>query len=131
MTPLDVAELFVGFLIIVIMLFDVFTSVVVPRPVRSIFRVSALFARLTWPLWRGAALRMPSPQRREQVLGIFGPFAIMAFLAMWEIGLLLGFGLVFFALRRDIHPMPENLSSAIYFSGSSLLTIGYGDFVPV
>jgi hypothetical protein len=119
MTAIDIAGLIAGFCIVIVVLFDVFTSVVVPRPVRSVFRLSAWFSRTVWPLWRGYALRLSQPQRREQLLGMFGPSAMMALLALWEIGLIVGFGLIFFGVRREIHPVPGSLPNTIYFAGSS------------
>jgi len=131
--PLTVLQIFegvAGLALVLIILFDVFTSVVVPRPVRTALRLSAYLVRFTWPLWRRAAFAIEPPQRREAFLGVFAPAAIMVLLVLWEFSLIAGFGLIFFGLRADVHPQLQNLEEAFYFSGSSLLTIGYGDFVP-
>ena len=123
-------EVLAGIVIIVSILFDVFTSVVVPRPVRTSWRISAHLVRITWPWWRGFAYNLQPPQRREAFLGVFAPLAVMSLLILWEALLIIGFALVFLGLRGDVQPPLQNFPQALYFSGTSLLTIGYGDFVP-
>jgi len=39
--------------------------------------------------------------------------------------------LILFALREELQPVPPDLGTALYFSASSVLTIGYGDIVAV
>lgn len=52
-------------------------------------------------------------------------------LITWVVALLIGWGLIFYALRADLRPHHMHMGDAIYFAGTSLLTIGYGDIVPV
>src|SRR5205085_6017529 len=54
---------------------------------------------------------------------------VLLLLVAWVAGLVIGFGLLFDALRAQVRPEPENLSSAMYFAGTALLTLGFGDFV--
>ncbi|MDQ6824351.1 MAG: potassium channel family protein [Candidatus Eremiobacteraeota bacterium] len=123
-------EILAGVIIVALILFDVFTSVVVPRPVRTSWRISTHIVRLTWPMWRRIGLALEPPQRRDAFLGVFASLAVMAFLVMWELGLITGFGLILFGMRADVNPHLRSFGEALYFSGTSLLTIGYGDFVP-
>jgi hypothetical protein len=62
---------------------------------------------------------------------LFAPAATVALLAAWLGTLIVGYGLVLFALRDEIEPVPTNLGTTIYFAATSLLTIGFGDIVAV
>jgi len=129
-TAAQAIEIACGVAVVIVVLFDVFTSVVVPRPVRSGLRISAYMLRATWRVWRAAGLRMDPPQRRDSFLGLFASLAVMVILVVWENGLIVGFGLFFYGLRSEVHPALHNFGQALYFAGTSLLTIGFGDFVP-
>lgn len=132
--PLTVWQIFEGFAgsaLVFIILFDVFTSVVVPRPVRSGLRISAYLLRGTWRSWRRIGLRLEPPQRRDAFLGVFASLAVVLLLIVWEGGLILGFGLFFHGMRHDVRPELHNYGQALYFAATSLLTIGFGDFVPI
>jgi hypothetical protein len=69
-------------------------------------------------------------ENREDFLGAFAPFMLVALLIFWIAVLILGYGFMFYALREQIRPIP-GLGAAIYFAGTSLLTVGYGDIAPV
>jgi len=109
---------------------DLFLSVVVPRSVSARFRPSTAFARLGWPIWRHRSTGIADAERREDTLAMFAPLLLITLLAYWVASQILGFGLIFWALRDGLRPLPD-FGSAVYFAGSSLLTIGYGDFVPI
>lgn len=117
-----------GLALIVATLFDVFSTVIVPRPVRG-GRLSTLLYRWIWPLWRASGLRVTTANKRETLLGIFAPLMVIASLALWEALLMLGFGGIVYGLRDQIRPVPHTYGEAVYLAGSSLLTIGYGDLV--
>jgi Ion channel len=118
-----------GLALLVAALADVFQSVIVPRSVGSRFRPSVILSRHGWRLWRNAALRLSDAERREDTLALFAPSVLTLFLATWVSMMIVGYGLIFWALRAGLHPHP-NLASAIYFAGTTLTTIGYGDIVP-
>lgn len=119
----------VGATIVGANLLDVFQAVILPRAAGIRFRVSALLVRSIWPLWTRLGLRIEDGDRREDFLGAFAPLALVGFLVVWGAGLIVGFGLVLYGLRSEIHPEP-NFGAAVYFAGVSFLTIGYGDFTP-
>jgi hypothetical protein len=119
-----------GLALLVAALADVFQSVIVPRSVGGRYRPSVLLSRRGWRIWRDAALRLRDAERREDTLALFAPSILMLFLAAWVAMLIVGYGLVFWALRAELRPHPS-LGSAIYFAGTTLTTIGYGDIVPV
>ena len=127
---MEVVEALVGLLFVAAVFWDVFQSVVVPRPSAGMFRIARNLVRVSWRLTRVVALRASSPSRREGILGVFAPAMVVGLLFVWVLILLLGFGLLVHALRGQLSPQPASLSEAIYAAGTALLTIGFGDFVP-
>jgi hypothetical protein len=128
----DFAILAIGIVAILLTLADVFQSVVVPRAAAPALRISYVLWRVTWKLWPPVArwIHPNDARKREEFLGVFAPFAMIAMVATWVIVLVLAFGAVLWALRDQLRPEPVSYWDAAYFSGSSLLTIGFGDIVP-
>ena len=126
---IEIIEFVAGAVVVFFVLNDVFQSVVVPRPSPwGGFRLTRLVIRGSWRVWRTLGLR-GGPEKRERMLGTFAPRVLIGLLLVWIVGLILGFGLMMYALRAQTHPQLENLPMAMYYAGTSLLTIGYGDIV--
>ena len=124
-------ELLIGLLLVWIVLRDLFVGVVVPRPARGATRPSNLITKWTWRGWRWVGSLGSDVATREARLGAFAPMSVILLLIVWVMGLILGYGLILDAIREQLHPEPSGLSTTLYFSAVSLLTIGYGDVVPV
>jgi len=119
-----------GLLLLVLVFWDVFETVIVPRPTPGWFRIGRYVVRWSWAALR--ALHDGRPERSyDRVFGLFAPAMAVTFLATWLLALILGYGLILFALREELQPVPPDLGTALYFSASSVLTIGYGDIVAV
>jgi Ion channel len=127
---LEVLLVVLGIGVVVYILNDVFQSVVVPRSTPARYRVTRWVVRPGWRLWRSLALRSSSTQSRERMLGTFAPAVVVLLLALWLMGLVLGFGLIFTGLREQLQPLVHDFPTALYFAGTSVLTIGFGDIVP-
>ncbi len=127
---IEAIEIIAGVSLLVWMLADVFESVVVPRPTPGV-RPSTIISRLLWPRWRAAGERRVNADARERLLGQFAPLVLVLLLVVWGTGLMVGYGLLFHALRDELRPPPPDLPTAIYFAATSLLTIGFGDITPV
>ncbi len=54
---------------------------------------------------------------------------LVALIALWVALLIFGFGLILWGMRDGIAPGHVSLGSALYFAGTSVLTIGFGDIV--
>jgi len=120
-----------GVVILLVVFVDVFTSVIVPRPTRRAFRPSGILVRFMWPTWRSLGLaRWLARRDREGFLGMFAPLMVIVGLGLWVVSLVLGFALLMYAQATSIHPPLRDFGSAVYFAGTTALTIGYGDFVP-
>jgi hypothetical protein len=128
---LDILSIAAGLLLIALALNDVFQSVVVPRATGRRFRVSFYVWRMMWQMWPLAAWQFypEDAERREEFLAIFAPFALISLLALWIALMIVGFSLVLWGLRSGIVPRHPSFGTLLYFAGSSLLTIGFGDVV--
>jgi hypothetical protein len=128
---IQVLEAAAGVLIIVATLADVFQSVVTPRPAGGRFRISRYATRGLWMVCRWGAGRMRNSRRREGLLGSFGPAIVLIYLLVWLILLVLGYGLLVNALAAQVRPRPADLGTSLYIAGTSLFTIGFGDYVGI
>src|SRR3989449_4205876 len=124
-------EVILGIIVVGYILNDVFQSVVVPRPTPARYRLTRWIVRPGWRAWRTIGLRARSTAERERVLGIYAPLVVVVLLVLWLFGLVVGFGLIFDGLRAQLHPLVQDFPTALYFGGTSVLTIGFGDVVPV
>lgn len=119
----------IGVLGLLWILYDIFAAVLLPRAVDSTNRISVFVARALWTTWRRIALTMRVSSRREDFLGSYAPFAFVLLLFAWVLGLIVAYALILFGLRDEIKPGPADFGTVLYFSASSVLTIGYGDVV--
>jgi Ion channel len=122
-------ELLLGGIIVVSTGVDIFQSVVVPRPTRGSIRLAPFLLDGMWPLWKWIAFRFPSAKYRAACLGIYAPLTVVILLLVWGIALIFGYGLLFLAFQSELQPRLHDLGTALYFAGTSLLTIGFGDIV--
>jgi heme exporter protein D len=129
MNAVDIVIGIVGLLVVALILWDVFQSIVVPRPTPSRLRIARYIVVPSWKAWRALAVRTRRGLARDAMLGSFAPGAAIVLLLVWLAGLIVGYGLILYALRDELQPSPPNVGAAIYFAGSSVLTLGYGDFV--
>jgi Ion channel len=124
-------EIVVGLLVLVFIFIDLFQAVVLPRP--SIYRVpqaSQLVVRHLWTAWRWVGSRPRRQEARENLLGIFGPAALLILLGFWGSSLVLGYGLVLDGLRDQIQAPRAGFWTTLYFSAGTLLPLSYGDILP-
>src|SRR5437667_1723703 len=115
-------EVILGILVIAYILNDVFQSVVVPRSTPARYRLTRWVVRPGWLTWRTIALRARSSAQRERFLGVFAPLVVVVLLVLWLSGLVLGFGLIFYGLRAQLHPLVQDFPTELYFGCHSVLT---------
>jgi Ion channel len=125
---IELLSLVLGLALLSLVLWDVFETIVVPRPTPGWFRIGRYVVRGAWRAMRATVGSRDGPTR-DRWYGLFAPAATVSLLFTWLFGLIVAFGLVLFALRGDLDPVPQDLGTAMYFAASSLLTIGYGDIV--
>lgn len=126
---MDVLIGLIGLACLGLALWDIFETIVVPRPTPSRLRLSRHIVGPAWLGWRAIGIRFRSGLDRDALLGFFAPGAAVLLLAVWLLVLVVGYGLIFFALRGELQPSPTSLGETLYYAGTSVLTLGYGDFV--
>src|SRR5260370_26830538 len=84
----------VGVVIFLIVVWDAFEAIILPRRVTRKFRLTRLFYRTTWRIWRFATNLVPARKTREALLGFYGPISLLLLIGVWAVGLVLGFGLM-------------------------------------
>ncbi|HEX6490466.1 MAG TPA: hypothetical protein VF002_03710 [Gaiellaceae bacterium] len=114
----------VGVILIALMLSEFFVSFLLPRRVRRDPRIARGLIRLLWRPWRALAGRR-IPARADTLLGFFGPLALIAELAVWTLGLMIGYGLLQWAavggsLQRHLLSSSGFFLSAQSVSGPTL-----------
>jgi hypothetical protein len=127
-----VIAVILGVLLIVVVLFDVFEAVVLPRRVTRRLRLTKLLYRASWVPWSALARRIHNESRRETVLSYYGPASLIMLLVVWALGLIVGFGLLHRGLATGL-ALPDgthSLGTDLYMSGTTLFTLGLGDVLP-
>ena len=122
-----------GILLIAIVLWDAFETIILSRRVSRKFRLARIFYRMTWTPWRAIALRMRPGNPRENYLGIYGPLSLIFLLATWAFGLICGFALRSWGLNSAIAAPPglDGFFAHFYMSGTTFFTLGFGDVTPL
>jgi len=121
-----------GILLILLVLWETFETIVLPRRVTRQFRLTRYFYRVTWKIWSGVASLRRSRRRRDSLLSFYGPLSLLLLLAMWALALVLGFGLLHYGLHDRLTGalFPSDFGNALYLSGTTLFTLGLGDILP-
>jgi hypothetical protein len=120
-----------GLALVVLILLEGFEAMVLPRRVTRPYRLTRLFYRQSWRLWRVVARLLRSGRRRESFLSMYGPLSLFALFTMWVTGLTVGFALIYWSLGALATAESEPpFSTYLYLSGVTLFTLGYGDIVP-
>jgi hypothetical protein len=117
-----------GVVILVWVLLDVFRTLVMPRAARGRFRLSRILFQPIWRPWRWVGLRCKTTQRRERVLAPAAPFFFFVLLVVWGFLALLGYALILWS-PAFVHGMGQgsgSFANAMYSSGTSLFTLGFG-----
>ncbi len=121
-----------GALIVAGVLLEAFETIVLPRRVTRRFRLTRAFYRYTWAPFSGLARRIRNVRRREALLGLYGPSSLLLLLVLWAAGLVIGFALLQWAAGSalDGSGISRSFATDLYFSGTTLFTLGLGDVTP-
>jgi hypothetical protein len=119
--------------LIVVVLWDAFEVMLLPRRITRNLRLARLFYIYSWTPWAAVARRIRSPKLRNAFLSYFGPLSILLLIGAWAIGLILGFALLQWSLATELHTPGEDASFSVYLylSGVTFFTLGFGDVTPV
>lgn len=124
--------LVVGLGLIVVILWEAFETIVLPRRVQRRLRLTSVLYSGTWHPYSRLARWMPAGKRRESFVGYFGPLSLILLLVVWAAGLVAGFASVYWSLGSAFHGPDRSVTFAtyLYVSGVSFFTLGLGDVVP-
>src|SRR5581483_2880105 len=119
-----------GVILGLIVFYDVFKSIVLPRPsINKFVFVRALFFT-SWSLWRWIGDRIDDQGRREGWLATFAPVAALLMFLVWGGAIMLAYSLIFDGLRDEMRPVPSDFLESVYFSATTIVALSYGGFVP-
>jgi hypothetical protein len=122
-----------GFFLLVLVLWDGFETILLPRRVTRKLRLTSAFYRLSWRVWSGLFGRIRPRKRRDQALSAYGPLSMVMLLMLWAAGQVTAWALLHWARQS---PMAEqaafhtDLPTYLYVSGTTFFTLGLGDIVP-
>ena len=121
-----------GILLIFLVLWEAFETIVLPRRVVRQFRLTRLFYRITWKTWAWLASIRGSRKKRDSLLSFFGPLSLLLLLALWALALVLGFGVLHYGLHDRLSGalFDSDFGNALYLSGTTFFTLGLGDILP-
>lgn len=122
----------VGVLLLSVTLLDVFSTLVMPRAARHRFRLTRLLFTATWRPWRWLGVRRSTQDRREHLLAVAAPAFLFILLGTWTALAVTAYALILWSgpLSGGIQAAGDrSFATALYFSGTSLFTIGFGDVV--
>jgi hypothetical protein len=121
-----------GVLLILVVLWETFETIVLPRRVTRQFRLTRLFYRATWQFWAALAAMRGSRKKRDSLLSYYGPLSLLLLLGLWALALVMGFGLLHYGLHDKLAGalFASDFGNALYLSGTTLFTLGLGDVLP-
>ena len=121
-----------GVVLVLMVLWETFETIVLPRRVTRQFRLTRLFYRSTWRPWAALAAMRKSKKKRDSLLSYYGPLSLLLLLAFWAVTLVLGFGLIHYGLHDKLSGtlFTSDFGNAVYLSGTTLFTLGLGDIQP-
>ena len=121
-----------GVVLLVLIIFDVYATVL--HSSARYGPVGESLNRAVWRLSRAAAFRLPR-SRRHKLLNMVGPLLLPLLIVVYVLLLILAFALLYYPhvpqnfAFSEAHGEPGWVD-AVYFSGCTLTTVGYGDLVP-
>ena len=121
-----------GISLILLVLWEGFETVVLPRRVTRRFRLTRFFYRNSWRPWVRMVTHLFPARQRETWLSYFGPLSLLLLLSFWAFGLICGFALIHWALGSAVLTMDgsSGFLTDLYLSGTTFFTLGLGDVLP-
>lgn len=121
-----VAEYVCGAAIVLMVLSDIFRTVLLPRPTHRALRLGPVLGTTLAPLWRRMAGCLRSRTSRQTVRASLGPLLLVLSIAIWVTVIVLGYALMLHARAGDMQPRPS-FADAVFHAGSAFMTIGFTD----
>jgi hypothetical protein len=123
---------FTGIAIFLIVIWDAFEAVILPRRVTRKFRLTRIYYLTTWGAWKPFVGLFSSRKIRETYLGFYGPISLLVLVGVWAVGLVISFGMMQYGAGSAVNVSGQtpSLMTDLYLSGTTFFTLGLGDVVP-
>ncbi len=127
-----IVEAIIGVGLIVLILWEGFETIVLPRRVTRRFRLTRTFYLGVWHPWRAIGNRFFSGKKLETWLSFFGPLSLFFLLGLWATILIIGFAFLYMAAGSALNTpgIPPGFFTDLYLSGTNFFTLGIGDVTP-
>ena len=120
-----------GLALILVVIWDAFEAIILPRRVTRRFRLTRLFYKTTWRVWRAVTSLIPSRKTREGLTAFYGPMSLLVLVGFWALGLVFGFGLLQYGAGSAVVASSQTgILTDLYLSGTTFFTLGLGDVLP-
>jgi len=121
-----------GIAVFLVVLWDAFEAIILPRRVTRKFRLTRFYYRSTWRSWKFYASLISSRKLRESFLGFYGPISLLFLIGVWAIGLVLSFAMMQYGAGSAVNltGSTSSLYTDLYLSGTTFFTLGLGDVIP-
>jgi Ion channel len=122
-------EFALGLLVWLGVIWDGFATIVLPRTVAPMRRLSGRFNRWSWRLWAAVGRRVAPTGLRLSVLAVYGPISVILLLVIWAGLIILAFAMIYHGLgpRFQAASGPAGFGTLLYSSALTFLTLGLGD----
>lgn len=124
---------FAALSITLLVLWEIFETIVLPRKIDRRFRVTRYYYLTTWAAYCFWADRVAHPKRRSTFLSIYGPLSLIGLFLFWEILLVFAFAVMNWSVY-SVFKLPDgespNFLLELYVSGTTMTTLGLGDVTP-
>src|SRR5579859_5194378 len=111
-----------GIVTLLVILWDGFEVIILPRRVTRRVRLSRFFYRSTWAACAWFARHIASGKRRERLLSFYGPLSLLLLIVVWAAGMIAAFAMIQWA----VGPPGMSWHEALYLSGTTFITLGMG-----
>ena len=121
-----------GLALVLLVLWEAFETIILPRRVTRSFRLARLFYRASWTCWAAIGRRIRSTRRRESYLSYFGPLSLLQLFSLWAGLLIVGFAMLHWVAGSTVNRpgVLGTFRSDLYLSGTTFFTLGLGDLTP-
>ena len=120
----------VGLLLIAVVLWETFETLVLPRRVSRRVRLTRFYFRWSWGVWKWIGGERTGPLE-ETYLSIYAPLSLLWLFVWWAAGVVMGFALVAWGIEAAVRAEGTvRFGTYLYYSATTFVTLGLGDVTP-